>query len=123
VETVLIVEDDIETRWMFRSALSLAGYRVIEAGDGLDALRLLETQLPALVVLDIGLPLISGVVVRQELAAHAHTRDIPVVIVTGSSVPHEELGGACLLRKPVSPDELVATVRRCMASGASFDRN
>ena len=35
--------------------------------------------------LDIGLPLISGVVVRQELAAHAHTRDIPVVIVTGSA--------------------------------------
>jgi CheY-like chemotaxis protein len=123
VETVLIVEDDIDARRMFRSALSVAGYRVLEAGDGLDALRLLETQLPNLVVLDIGLPLISGVVVRQELAAHAHTRDIPVVIVTGSTLPHEELGVACLLRKPVSPDALVATVRSCMASGTSFDKN
>jgi DNA-binding response OmpR family regulator len=123
VETVLIVEDDIDARRMFRSALSFAGYRVLEAGDGLDALRLLDTQLPNLVVLDIGLPLISGVVVCQELAAHAHTRDIPVVIVTGSDLPHDELDVACLLRKPVSPDALVATVKNCMESGSSFDKN
>ena len=123
METILIVEDDIAARRMFRTALSLAGYRVIEAGDGLDALRVLDTQLPDLVVLDIGLPLISGVVVRQELAAHAHTRNIPVVIVTGSTGPHEELHVACLLRKPVAPDELVATVRSCIASGTRFDTN
>jgi DNA-binding response OmpR family regulator len=121
VETVLIVEDDIDLRRMFRSALSLAGYRVLEAGDGLHALRLLDSHHPDLVVLDLGLPLISGLVVREELAAHAHTRDIPVVIVTGSiSAAHEKLDVACVLRKPVSPDELVATVKSCMASGSSF---
>jgi DNA-binding response OmpR family regulator len=121
VETVLIVEDDIDLRRMFRSALSLAGYGVLEAGDGLHALRLLDSHHPDLVVLDLGLPLISGLVVREELAAHAHTRDIPVVIVTGSiSSAHEKLDVACVLRKPVSPDELVATVKKCMASGSTF---
>ena len=118
METVLIVEDDVDARRMLRATLSVAGYRVLEAGDGLDALRLLDTNRPDLVVLDLGLPLIDGLVVRQELAAHVHTRDIPVVIVTGStSAAEDDLGVACLLRKPVSPDALLTAVQSCMASG------
>ena len=71
-------------------------------------------------VLDIRHPLISGVVVRQELAAHARARDIPVVIVGGSSLPHDELIVALPVETLQYPDALVATVKSCMASGASF---
>ena len=54
---------------LYRLALGFAGYRVIEARDGLEALALLDADRPDLVVLDLDLPKISGYVVRDELAA------------------------------------------------------
>lgn len=116
---VLIVEDDADLRRMFRQALSFAGFEVDEAADGLEALRALERDLPDAVVLDLGLPLLSGSVVRQEIAAHAHTRQIPVIVVTGQPGAHDRLDAACILRKPVSTYRLIETVRSCLASGAS----
>jgi len=120
VGTVLVVDDDADLRRLFRMALALAGYEVIEAGDGLDALRLLEGHRPDAVVLDLDLPLFSGHAVRQELAAQPHTRDIPVVIVTGLPGDHAELEADCMLRKPVSPDRLIAALKKCLggAQGA-----
>jgi len=102
---------------MYRTGLTLAGFDVQEAADGIDALRRLEHQPPDLIVLDILLPDISGVAIRQEMAAHAHTRHIPVVIVTGSSMDLAALDVACILRKPVTPEQLVATVRNWMKEG------
>ena len=116
---ILVVEDDADLRALYRTALRLAGYFVQEAGDGFAALRALDADPPDLVVLDLGLPGMSGYVVRQELAAQADTRHIPIVVVTGTPGPHEGLDVDCLLRKPVSPDELVAAVWDCLASGAS----
>jgi DNA-binding response OmpR family regulator len=116
VRTVLIVEDDFDLRRMFRTALALAGFDILEAGDGLDALRVLDANRPDVVVLDLGLPIMSGEAVRQEIAAHAHTRQIPVVVVTGQPGTHEALDAACVLRKPISPDRLVHVVKSCVAS-------
>ena len=116
---ILVVEDDADLRRMFRTALSLSGFEVEEAGDGVDALRLIENRIPDLIVLDLVLRSLDGVSVRQELAAQAVTRHIPVVIVTGSSIDTDSLAVACVLRKPVMPDELVRTVRHCIKSGAA----
>ena len=103
---------------MFRTALRLAGFEVLEAGDGLSALRVLETASPpSLVVLDLGLPLVSGRVVRDELLGRAHLRDIPVVVVTASPGSHTDMQAKCVLHKPVDPDQLVRTVRSCLISG------
>jgi CheY-like chemotaxis protein len=52
--------------------------------------------------------------VHQEVAAHAHTRQIPVVIVTGSDMNLDHLQVPCVLRKPVDPERLVSTVRECL---------
>ena len=119
MKTVLVVEDNADLRIMFRTALTLDGFRVLEADDGLAALRLLDSTPVDIVVLDLGLPIISGHVVRQEIAAQADLRDIPIVIVTGGPAGNPD-GVACVLRKPVLPDELVRTVRRCLASGAGM---
>jgi CheY-like chemotaxis protein len=116
-QTVLIVEDDEDLRRMFRTALTLAGFDVLEAGDGLEALQRIDSHPPDLVVLDLMLPGVSGVVVYQEIAAHAVTRNIPVVVITGSSMVEGELDVACFLRKPISPDRLIEAVRTCLASG------
>ena len=113
---ILVVEDDIELRGVYRTALRVAGYFVQEAGDGFEALRAVDADPPDLVVLDLALPRISGHVVRQELAAQSHTRDIPIVVVTGTMDAHDDLDVNCLLRKPVSPDDLVVTVQKCLAA-------
>lgn len=102
---------------MYRTALLLAGFAVREAYDGIDALRALEEQTPDVVVLDLDLPRVSGLSVQQELAGRAHTRHIPVVIVTGSEMDLENLHVSCVLRKPVDPDRLVSTVHSCLKAG------
>jgi DNA-binding response OmpR family regulator len=117
VKTVLIVEDDADLRRMFRTALALAGYTVLEAGNGLEALHLIDSNTIAAVILDLGLPVISGMTVRQEIAAHAHTRHVPVIVVTGEPGPYHDLDATCVLRKPVSPDRLVHVVKNCIVAG------
>lgn len=102
---------------MYRTALTLAGLDVHEAGDGLEGLRQIDQITPDIIVLELGPRDLSGMDFRQEIAAHAHTRDIPVVIVIesfDSSPAHE----ACVLRRPVSPEQLVSTVLSCLSSGA-----
>jgi len=113
------VEDDAAVRRMYRTALSFAGYDVIEAHDGPTALHVLEQRPADLVILDLILPTLSGLAVQQEIAAHASTRDIPIVIITGSDLRLDDVDVPYILRKPVSPDLLVTTVRNCLAAGAS----
>jgi CheY-like chemotaxis protein len=85
---------------------------VREAADGPEALRTIESYPPNLVLLDIGLPTLDGLSVRDEIRAHAETRDIPIVIVTGGADRHKHrLRNDCVLRKPVTFDRLIATVR------------
>jgi putative two-component system response regulator len=91
---------------------------VLEAEDALAALRSLDQYPVDLVILDLMLPTLSGLAVQQEIAAHAHTADLPVVIVTGSDMSLDEVDVACILRKPVTPEQLVDAVRSCLASGA-----
>jgi DNA-binding response OmpR family regulator len=122
-ETVLIVEDDADLRRMYRAALSLVGFEVIEAHDGLSALHVLDQRTADIVILDLMLPTLDGLTVQQEIAAHAETRDIPILIVTGSTLPLDHVKVPCILRKPVSPEDLVGAVRRCLASGASGVRS
>lgn len=118
-QTVLIVEDELDLRGLYRTALMLAGYDVTEAGDGFEALKHLDTSIPDLVVLDLNLPHLDGRAVRQELAAQVHTRNIPVVVVTGASGPDlDHIDADCVLNKPVTPDRLIQVIRRCLAAGS-----
>jgi DNA-binding response OmpR family regulator len=113
---ILIVEDDADLRRLFRTALSVGGFDVEEAADGIDALRLIENHPPDLVVLDLMLRVLDGVSVQQELAARAATARIPIVVVTGSTIDTSNLPVACVLHKPVMPDELIDVVHRCLGS-------
>jgi DNA-binding response OmpR family regulator len=112
---VLVVEDDPELRALYRSALRAAGYAVVAVEDGLDALRFAEQTVPAAVVLDLGLPRLAGGDVQRELAAHAHTAHVPIILVTGQTGTINEQEYACVLRKPIQVHELVGAVERCLA--------
>src|ERR1041384_4693989 len=72
--TVLVVEDDRGTREMFDYALRVTGFRVVSAGDGYAALRVIEQDLPDVIVLDLQLPQVSGMDVHQEVTAPPETR-------------------------------------------------
>ena len=117
-QTVLIVEDDSAVRRMYRTALGFAGFDIIEAEDGISALRSLDQYPVDVVVLDLMLPTMSGLAVQQEIAAHAHTRHTQVVIVTGSTMSLDHVDVSCVLRKPISPDRLIDAVRGCLPNGA-----
>jgi CheY-like chemotaxis protein len=63
-----------------------------------------------------GLPLISGYELRRKITAHAQTRDIPIVVVTEAVRSVDDLDVACILRKPVSIEDIVDAVKECLAS-------
>lgn len=114
--TVLIVEDDRRLRDLYRSALAQAGFTVVAVEDGVDALRVVETQrVPAAVVLDLALPRLSGRDVGYELKASPATCRIPIIVVTGTDARDiEGLSVECVLHKPVTPEQLVEIVDFCV---------
>jgi len=112
---ILLVEDDTALRGLYQAALRLGGFDVVAVGDGLAALRWIELERPAAIVLDLGLPRLSGRDLQREPHAHAETHDIPIVVVTGQELGDlNESDVACVLRKPASPESVVTTVRRSL---------
>ena len=112
---VLVVEDDLATRRLFRTALKTEGYAVVTVGDGLDALKYLEMHTPAAIILDLGLPRLHGSDVLSEMAAQGLTERTSVIVVTGEQTDYLDASQfVCVLQKPLNPDRLVATVRRCL---------
>jgi PAS domain S-box-containing protein len=113
---VLNVNDDEANRYMVTRILEQAGYAVVEAECGREAL-LLARRRPALIVLDVKLPDISGLDVCRRLKADAETRTIPILQTSATFVSAErkveglDSGADAYLAQPIEPPELVATVR------------
>lgn len=113
---VLLVDDFAAQRDIFATALLHAGYQVLHACTGSDAIERAHAAVPSLVILDLRLPNRSGVEVRKILREHPKTRDIPVLAVTADTVSYPAvkvlaLGFAGYLSKPVLPSRLLAVVR------------
>ena len=115
-KTALIVEDDRMAADILTVYLTSAGYNVIVATDGEDAVRKAREIHPFLITLDIMLPKIDGWEVLSELKKSSDTADIPVIIV--SIVDDKELGyslgAADYLIKPVNRENLISAVNSCM---------
>lgn len=110
---ILIAEDDRKIANVVRAYLDEAGYRAVIAENGRDALRLAAEETPLLVILDLGLPDISGEEVCQELKEMG---DTPVIMLTSKASEDERLVGFALgaddyVTKPFSPRELVSRVK------------
>ena len=121
-QTVLVVEDDEHLRHFYRTALTMSGFQVREARSGFEALRMLDSSPVDIVVLDLMLPGVDGYVVRQELAAHPFMRSVPIVIVTAAGGDLDYLDVPCVLRKPITADQLLHAVRRCLGVQPGSDR-
>src|SRR5688572_2104598 len=112
---VLVIEDDAPLRELYRTALRAAGYPVIAVEDGFDALHHVEASVPSAVVLDLDLPRVSGRDVYRELKASPTTWQVPIIVVSGretSDLNPDHF--ACILRKPISADELIRAIQDCL---------
>jgi CheY-like chemotaxis protein len=121
--TVAIVEDDENTREVFRTILEHNGMRVFEAVDGEQGLELIRRQHPDVVLLDLGLPGIDGRTVARRLKADPATADVPIIVVTAAAEEDTRLwamhlGCSEFLEKPVELRTLTAAVERCLAHAA-----
>ena len=120
--SVLIVEDDPETRHFFIGIMRMDGFSVDQAHNGLQALEKAVASPPNLVLMDIDLPGIDGIELCRRLRADARTRDVPVLAVTGyddRQYPDRVLqaGADRVLMKPLDPDILLAEARRLLSNG------
>ncbi len=112
-ELVLVVDDDPKIVALVRAYLARAGFDVLTAGDGRDALRLIRERRPRLVVLDLMLPELDGLAVTREARRESH---VPILMLTALGTVPDRIRGLGLgaddyLAKPFAPSELVARVQ------------
>jgi two-component system cell cycle response regulator DivK len=88
-ELILLVEDNDNNRLLVRDVLQASGYRVVEAENAEDGLRMAAEQQPALILMDIQLPGMNGIEALQRLRADPATRAIPVIAVTASAMTQD----------------------------------
>jgi CheY-like chemotaxis protein len=108
-----VVDDDASVRGLLTKTLEREGYRVISAGNGVEALALAREHRPQAITLDVLMPQMDGWGALKELKADAELRDIPVIMVTvlnerGMAIP---LGAADFVTKPVDRQRLTAILR------------
>ena len=115
--TVLLAEDNIDQRSLFAVILREAGYRVLEASDGDEALAIVRAQRPGLVLMDVTMPGTSGWNAVRVLKEDPDTHTIPIVVVTGLAGSWDRdasiaSGADHYLAKPVSPRLLLEEVQK-----------
>jgi DNA-binding response OmpR family regulator len=113
---VLVADDDDDIRDLVAFRLDRAGYEVLRAGDGQEALDLAREHIPDLAVLDVMMPKLTGYDVTREMRADATTSRIPVILLTARVQEADvargfEAGADDYVKKPFSPQELKARVQ------------
>jgi two-component system phosphate regulon response regulator PhoB len=116
-QKILIVDDDAEVLDLLGTTLRQEGYGVVTAGDGSSGLTKALTESPSLVVLDVMLPVISGLEVCRQIKRVPATRRLPVIMLTAKATEQDrvkglEAGADDYVTKPFSPREFVLRIGR-----------
>lgn len=113
---ILIVEDDLANQSLLERLLTLAGYAVICAGDGAKALALARSEMPDLIIMDMGLPVLNGWQATHRLKSRPSTSKIPVIALTAYALADDR--AKCLSvgcddydTKPIDVDRLLAKIQ------------
>jgi CheY-like chemotaxis protein len=124
---ILVVDDDPDTRDLYRIVLETASCRVDEAGTLADAVRAACASRPDLVLADWMLPDGDGLTLGRQLRAQPALGDVPLLAITGVSMTREELevareaGFQQVIEKPVTPSTIVDAIRELLGSRRPFD--
>lgn len=116
-KTVMIVDDSASLRQVVKMALVGAGYEVMEAGDGQDALDKLVGKKVQLVISDVNMPRMDGITFVKQLKQRAEYRFVPVIMLTteGQDTKKEEgraAGAKAWMVKPFQPAQMLAAVSK-----------
>jgi CheY-like chemotaxis protein len=117
---VLVAEDYDDARELYRLVLSLAGFRVVEAANGLEAVEKATALAPALIIMDLSMPTMNGIEAIDRLRRDTRTRATPILVVTAQTSARRLIGSGSIdgfCTKPCPPSELVDTVRRLIEAG------
>ncbi len=116
-KTIMTIDDSPTMRQMVSLTLSEAGYQIIEAVDGLDALAKVNGHRIDLFLSDVNMPNLDGIELTRRLRANPGTRFTPIVLVTTESQVEKKMAGKAAgasgwIIKPFDPDQLLAVVKR-----------
>ena len=114
---ILVVDDDQLMHMLFEHHLEGAGYRMLSAMNGQQAMEMAVREQPGIIVMDVMMPDVDGLAVLRELKKTEATKAIPVIVITSNRhalmQKESELAGAAIfLTKPFSPTQLLNEIRR-----------
>jgi two-component system, cell cycle response regulator DivK len=114
-KTILVVEDQEDNRQILRDLLASAGFRMVEAHDGREALTLARSERPDLILMDIQLPILDGYEATRGIKRDPELKDIPIIAVTsyalsGDEERAREAGCDAYVAKPYSTRLLLAKI-------------
>lgn len=116
---IMTVDDSTSMRQMVSFTLRQAGYEVVEATDGMDALRKLQTQSVAMMLADVHMPEMDGIELVRRVREDPRSRFLPIVLLTTESQTQRKLEGKAAgatgwIIKPFRPEQLVAVVQKVL---------
>lgn len=117
---ILVVDDEVEIVRALSMRLKAAGYELISANNGAQAMQMATRQLPDLMILDIGMPAGNGHAIARRLLHQPATAHIPVIFLTASALEEDrkkayEVEPVAYLNKPFKPNDLLAVVSRAVS--------
>ncbi len=118
----LVVEDFEDSRFMMRRLLEMAGYNVLEASDGEQAVKIAVEARPALILMDLSLPKLDGLAATRQIRQKKGLKAVPIVAVSAHDSPQsrtEALDAGCdeYVTKPIDFDHLTKLLQRFLTSG------
>ena len=118
-ETVLLVEDTEDNRFMMRRLLEMSGYRVVEATNGEEAVKRAESERPQLILMDLSLPVIDGLAATRAIRKLDGFRKVPIVAVSAhdtSDFQADALAAGCdsYITKPIDFSQLEQLIARLL---------
>lgn len=122
--TVLLVEDNVDNLNIYSTVLRYFGYDVLEARDGETALDLARTQAPAIILMDVSIPLVDGWEATRRLKADQKTSTIPIIALTAHALESdrqtaERVGCDGYIPKPAEPRVVLDAVRKYIGDAKS----
>lgn len=120
-KTILIVDDAMTVRNLAKFALAKGGYNIIEAEDGIQGLKQLETNTVDLVISDLNMPNMNGLEMSRAIKTNNATKAIPIFMLTTEAsqevaVQGKEIGIMAWIVKPFVPEKLLGAVQKVIGS-------
>jgi two-component system cell cycle response regulator DivK len=112
---ILIIEDNEENLKLFSSILKLNGYKILEAKNGADGVRLAKTEIPHLILTDIEMPVMNGFEAFSILKSDSLTKNIPTIVITAMKVNKDnfiKFGFIDYIAKPVRLNDFLRTIEK-----------